>query len=473
METSSSSPTVSLAKKQRLWLRWFKYLSLGVLANGVIWGVSWWYLKNTPPTYTSEMLLNVAGSGPGVNVNLPDIGQAYTSGSSAFGSASSDPRENYKLISSSPTVLNTAAQALKMSAEDFGEPKIKIINNTTMLQIEVKGDSPEDSQAKATALHQALDRRLISLRQIEQAERDRAIQKALADAEKKLTQTQGQLSAYKAQSGLNSSDQLKDLINNIEQFRKQRSEAIAQERQVRERLQQLSLNLGLTPQEAADALVLQTDQQFQQSLKKYTTATTNLELLLPNRGPNYPDVISAKQKQQAALQLLLERGQTLLGKPVEQLTLERLSLDNSNGSGVQRSELFQQLVTLQSEHQGLVGQVTALTDQLGKLEERLNLLSQKESTLEGLLRELQIAEAIFASTLAKVDLGKGDPFGSFPLVQVIEEPTLPDEPSSPKTKLVLAGSALGSVLVTLGLTLIWWRNPLLAATKKVLREILA
>lgn len=470
---SSLTDKKSRSARIHFWLRFAKYLAVGILANAGLWAIAIFYLKNTPPTYTSKAIFNIAGSGPGVSVNLPEIGQAYTSSSSAFGSSSSDPRENYKVIASSPPVLKAAAQSLKIPAEELGEPSIKIINNTTMLSMEMGGQKPEKAQQKLKALSAALNVRLNSLRQNERIERERSIEKALADAQKKLTEAQRRLSEYKAESGLNSSDQVKELIGNIELLRKQRAETYAQQEQFGSRLQQLSTNLQLSPQEAADALVLQTDQQLQKSLNEYTAATTTLQTLLSDRGPNYPDVIAARQQQQAALAAILDRAKTLLGRTIEQTTLDRLNLDNSNGSGVKRAELFQQLVTLESDYRGLTAQVSTLTQQIQQLEQRLQVLAQKESTLDTLLRQLQIAEAVFASTLTKVDLGRGDPFGSFPLLQAIEEASLPEEQTSPKPKLVLAGTALGSILMTIALTSIWWRDPLIKVAKKAIGEILA
>lgn len=456
-----------------LWLRFLKYIILGILVNGGLWALAISYLKNTPPTYTSEAIFNVAGNGPGVSVNLPDIGQAFTSGASGMASSSSDPRESYKIIASSSTTLEAAAKLLKIPEESFGEPRISLINNTTLLSVEINGEQPEKTQQKVMALARALEAKLNSLRQTERAERDRSNQKSLSDAQKKLTEAQRRLSEYKAVSGLNSADQLKELISNIETLRKTRAETYAQQQQLGTQLQQLSTNLQISPKEAADALVLQTDREFQQSLNEYTTATITLNTLASDRGPNYPDVIVARQQQEVALRILLERGKLLLGKPIAQLTLERLNLNNSNGSGGERATLFQQLIALESNYQGLNAQVITLTQQMQKLEARLQALSQKEAVLDDLLRQLQIAEAVFASTLAKVDLGKGDPFGSFPLIQIVEEPTLPQEPTAPKPKLVLAGAAIGSVLVTISLTLIWWRDPLSKALKKVLKEVMA
>ncbi|WP_228017145.1 hypothetical protein [Synechocystis sp. LEGE 06083] len=449
-----------------------KYLTLAVGANTLLWAGTLSYLKHTAPTYTSELVVHVAGNALGVNLNLPDVGQAATSTTSAFGS-SSDPRENYKLLALGDTVIQEAAASVSIEVEEFGEPKIILIPNTTTIRISQSGPSPKIAQRKALSLYQTLERRLNTLRQIEQEKRDGAITSALEDSQNKLTQAQAQLSNYKAQSGLSSSQQVTNLISTIETLRKQRAEKVAQSQQIGDRLQSLTLAVQLAPEQAPTVLALQTDQYFQKSLQEYTTTSTELNALLEERGPNYPDVVQLKQKQGAALATVLERGKALLGKAITLEEIERLNLDNSNESGVKRGELFQQLITLQAEYEGIRAEVDALTQQVSELEARLKIMVQKESVLENYLRKVQIAEAIFTSTLAKADLGKSDPFGSFPLMQLVEPPTLPDAPSAPKTKLVLAGAAIGSVLVTFGLTLLWWRNTILVVLTKISRQILA
>ncbi|MGI0480114.1 GumC family protein [Geminocystis sp. CENA526] len=465
------SNIIEAKSQKRIGWRIFRYLGVAALANGMVWGLALYYLKTTMPSYTSELILNVAGSGQGVNVNLPDIGQAVTSTTSAFGS-SSDPRENYKLIASNNTVLQEAANSLKLPLEDFGSPQIKIINNTTTFKIEITGNSPEKAQQKAQALYEALANRLDFLRTTEQNSRNEAIQSAVNEAESKLTKAQSRLSDYKMQSGLSSSDQVGYLINTIEQLRKQRAELITQTSQSEATLKQLSETLQTSSPEASDSLTLQSDQEFQNSLKEYTQITLELEALKESRGENYPDVLELKDKQQTALNIFLKRGESLLGKSLDQNSLQNLNLDNTSGLGIKRGELYQKIVTLESEHKGFVGQLEALNQQIKELEARLTVLVDKARTLDSLLKEVQIAEAIFTSTLAKVDLGKSDPFGSFPLLQLIEEPSLPEDPTSPKTKLVIIGAGLGSILVTFGLTILWWRAPLQVIVTKIIKNVL-
>ncbi|MDJ0574870.1 MAG: hypothetical protein QNJ65_06840 [Xenococcaceae cyanobacterium MO_234.B1] len=58
------------------------------------------------------------------------------------------------------------------------------------------------------------------------------------------------------------------------------------------------------------------------------------------------------------------------------------------------------------------------------------------------------------------------------MIQVIEEPGLPTEPSAPKPKLVMAGTVIGCLLVSMGLTILWWREPLVKLSKKIMLKII-
>jgi uncharacterized protein involved in exopolysaccharide biosynthesis len=451
------------------WLRWSKYLIIFGLCNSAVWGLALSYLKKTPPSYTSGLLLHVAGGGPGVSLNLPDIGQANTSGGTSFG-ADSDPRENYKLMLMSSTILKAAAARLDIPESEFGKPQMELVQNTTLLEINASGKTPKQAQKKLWALYRVLYDRLNVLRAAEQNERNKSVEKALTNAQKKLVEAQKQLSNYKTTSGLSSIDQVKDLIGNLGKLQAMTIESQGMYAQKTKTLQQLTATLQISPQQAADALVLQTDLEFQKSFQAYNELSGTLATLTPNRGPNYPDVQQVKRQQQVMLQAMLRRGQLLLGIPIDQLKLERLILDNSNGSGVKRSELFVQLVNLNAETRGLAAQIEAMNQKITELQRNLHTLSQKESVFASLDRDVQIAQAIFASTLTKIDLSQNDPFGSFPLIYIIEEPSMEMEPSAPKPKLVLAGAFIGSVFVTMGLTLLWWREPLLKVTKIIIRK---
>lgn len=436
-------------------LRWSRYLFVSTCTNTLIWGSSILYLVLTKPVYTSTWALILPGSANAVNVSLPGIGQA-TASNESLGLATFDPRANYEYIFVSEQVLAHAARIAKIPKEKFAEPRIKNIDNTTLMQIDVTGPSPEDARKRAHALYDAMVERLSELRVSEIDQRQGPAQKILLETQKKLEDAQRKVSAYKQKSGLTSIEQVESLSANIEQLRKQRAELAAQQAQAESRLQKLSRSLGLSPSEAADAFKLQVDQIFQQTLKDYSEASAILKVQLSKFGRNNPRILKEIKRQDAAKQAMNQRAIDLLGRPASARTLIRLAL-TGNSSG--RDSLFQTLVNYQSEASGAASQVSKLDEQISSLEGRLKWMSQRQSTLENLKRNEQIAETVFASTLAKLDLGQSNIFAAFPLIQIAVEPSLPDKATSPKRTLVLAGSAFGSILTTTGLWILWIRKP--------------
>jgi len=169
--------------------------------------------------------------------------------------------------------------------------------------------------------------------------------------------------------------------------------------------------------------------------------------------PDNPQLVTEKAKKDAAQTALLDRSRYLLGKPVSQAVLHQLSLNSTNSDSA-RESLFQQLVTTQAEQKGFQAQAQATEQQIAQLQDRLNQLAQKEAVLDALKRDLQVSEAVFSSMLTRLDIGKSNAFGSYPLVQVITPPKLPENASWPKKEFVLLGATLGAVFTTTGVALL-------------------
>ena len=116
------------------------YLALWTITNGFIWTGSWSYIQKSPTTFTSEWAINVPGGKSYTDVNVPGIGQATSGSDSPYG-ITSDPRENYKFLAQSEDVLKSAANQLNTSVEEFGQPRVNIIDNTTLMKFEINYSS--------------------------------------------------------------------------------------------------------------------------------------------------------------------------------------------------------------------------------------------------------------------------------------------------------------------------------------------
>ena len=457
ISASKSFPKVNLNHKN-----WISYFSLLILGNAAMWGLGLFYINSTSPTYKSEFSLSLPGNISHTNVNLPERGTAYSQPVSPYENSIQDPRENYKLIMESSIVQEAAAAKLKMTPEEFGEPQIKILDKTTAINLEFKGDTPKEAQAKSWVFFKALQDRLNTLRYKESTQKESKVDQSLQNSQKKLELAQKRFFEYRNLSGLVTDTQLEDLANNLELLRNKRNEAAVKKQQTSTRVKELSSNFNISTQEANKTFILQSDQIFRQHLQNYTDATSNLVILESKFLPNHPSMIDAKQKVNLASSALLARSNYLLGYPIDQKTLNKLSSD-----GVQK-DFVQGIVTARLDNKESNATIQELDDQITQLQTRLQAMAKHKSTLEALKREMQIAEAVYSSNLASLDANKSNFYGSYPRIQLLTEPNLPEEPSSPKKKLIFAGIGLASVFsATAVLTLYLRSNSIKVAKKKI------
>lgn len=454
----SPAYTRSVKPKQRGYI----YLLAIIFTSAAVWAVALVYLKKVQAKYVSGWTITIpGGSAANTSLNLPNIGEASSQNSSAYAVSAFDPRENYKAIVTSDEVLKTAAQSVNIPLEKFGSPRVKIVDNTTLMNFEIQGYTPEEAREKSVALHNALELRLNNLRKEEIAQQNERLEAGIEDLRKKLKISQNRLSQFKLVSGLNSNEQITKLVTNIEDLRKQRAELVAQEQQQNANQAQISKNLSLSSEQASDAFVLQADPLFQKYQKSYNEAQTKLISLSSKFLPSHPTVITQKTELESAEVALVRRGEALLGRPFNIASINKVNFGNSEESGgATRTQLSEKLVTVQAQQQGIQAQVKELDQQILLLENRLKVLTQRASTLEELKRDVQISETVFSSTIAKLDLTKSTVSTSYPPIQVLSQPSLPDEPIKPKPKLILLGAAVGSLLISSGILMLWRRDTL-------------
>ena len=431
-----------------------RYVLTTVLALSCIWLPATAYMMLASPTYTSKWSLILPGKGAGASVNLTDIGQASTMAASPYGSPSISPKVNYKELISSDAVIQAAAEKLDITAREFGEPRIKLVDQTSLIYLSINGSNPDMAQAKAHALQESLTALLNKLRNDEIQRRENGFNDMLLGFREKLQQARDTLLEFQAESEIVTIEQFKQMALTIEELHLQRANVQANLNEVRGQVSQLAENLGLSAQQAGDALILQNDQLFQTSLTDYTDARLLLTTNTSKWGENHPEVRKERARQTAAQKAMSQRLQLLLkGRHQDLIDLLRLGGDTT------RNALFQDLISLDSRRRGLQEKSRELSRLIEEMEERLNVLTSNAASLDDLERDHQIAEAVFTSALARIDTGKSDIYVSYPLIQVLDAPTLPIKVTSPNPPLVIIGASAGSLFVIAGLVLMWKRKP--------------
>ncbi len=434
----------------------FPYFLLGIILNTCVWLVAIAYWKFSPPQYTSEWGFKILGKGTGVELNLPNIGNA--SSGTGSGKSSEDTRVDYTYIASDSSLLEETATEVGMTRKEFGRPEIVADEEGNIISLSIEGDTPEEAQKKAYAFHHVLTEKIENLRQAEIERQEQHTQATLEAARQKLDLAQEKLSEYQVSSTLSSGEQIKQLTSNLEELYRQRAELSAQEKGLNNFTQQLGDELNLSSTETTSAYQLLDDDVFQQQLQQYAQGKRELSNLLSRFTTANPSVIEKQSELAETITDLQQRAAFLLNRPISQKELERISyLTIDPKVRTVRQEVFKDLISNQAESRKLEAQIQELENQMGLLESRQQNIAQKKLQMDSFQRDLQVAEAVFARTLAELDLGKEYVYSIYPPIQLIKEPSLPKEnnPTSPSLRLMLLGGMAGSFLVTTGLILLW------------------
>ncbi len=432
------------------------YVLTILAALAFIWAPVLIFLLLSPVTYTSKWALIMPVTGAGQTVNLESIGQATASNTSPFSQASVDPKVNYKAIATSKPVLQDAAKKLDMDEGEFGKPKIKLVDLTALLLFENRGRTAEEAQAKAYALFESLQKRLNLLRQDEFTKREFYTNESLKSYNEKLTEAQQNIVEFQLNAKIISIEQFKDITLGIEKNKRTAADMEANLAGLEARLVAQRNALGITNKQTHGLLALQQDATFQELLRKRAEAAGMVGEYEARYGDNHFKVLDARELLQGYSTKLRQQADKLGIKNGDASDLiEALARTQNNGGTVEA------VSNLIAEVSGVRAQIERLNYQIAEDEQRLADGIKDATTLEDLGRKQQVALAVFTSALAKIDLGRADNFASYPMLQMLAEPTLPYKPDRLGKMLAMAGGIVGSIFCLLGFAVLWVRKPLL------------
>lgn len=446
--------------RQGRFLRYIMVLAAGWIVIGVL---AVMFLTLSPKTYSSGFTLILPGAGSSASVNLDSLGQATSNTASPFGSQSLSPTENYKRLLQSYRLRGRVAGELDLPLAEVPAPSIKLANQTKLMYVSVKADSPDAAHALAEAWLMAFEQELAALRAEEQSLREMAYRETLAGFEEAVRQTQAKIIAFQTEHGLISVEQFRDLVGQTETLRIELERAEAERLVSLSEVQRLSGILGVSADQAVDILALLSDSAFQAMLEAQSKAMTTRSELTDMFGPNHPDVIAATRELSGLNAGIFDRGRILIGFEAF-AELDRAYYTSHS----ERSALIAQLVAATVGLAGVEKRRDATQTQLVDTQARVELLAVPATELDGLLRDHQVAETVFASALARIDTNRTDVFASYPLTQTVEAPALPNSPATPSKKFIALGTIAGMLFYAIGLALLWIRLPIIHALLKTL-----
>ena len=424
---------------------------IAVIFNAVLAGATFVLLQALAPTYRSRGAAIIPGVGSQGSVESTETTSESANTPYSY-LLKVDPRENYRYIALTDAVLAKAASAVNLNIEEFGVPDIGLDKNSSIIEFEVTGKTKEEAQQKAQAFYQAWDERISLLRQKQAEVQNQGVERELENINRRLEATQEKISEFRNQSPLNIGTQIDVLAERIEDLRIEQANLSERKNGADTRVRQLSSLLKLTPAQAGDALILLDDKVFQNSLRNYSEAMSQIQILSSNWSADSPQVNNEEDKREKAQNAMLDRSRILLGKPVDFQFLSQLNIEESG-----RLDLLEELVRLQTEREALATQNQTKQQQIKEFDSRLKTLNQEKFVLSRLERDAQISESIFTGGIAKLDVNKPEYATNYPPLQLIKEPSYPIEENGTQRTIILGALAISFLSTTILLT-IWWEK---------------
>jgi uncharacterized protein involved in exopolysaccharide biosynthesis len=436
--------------------RFPRYVAFALMGVAMIWAPITGYLRNAPLSFKSQSSLILPGSGASASMNLNGIGQASSYANSAFASNSVSPTETYKRLIGADRILEAAAGAMGMTREAFGKPRIELVDQTSLIHVEMTGTSAENAQARADALLDAFFRELDALRGDEQDTRQDSGLAAIADYRASVAATRADITELQRESGLISAAQYDANVDSTRVLATQVQDLTATLSEKSRKVAALETALGLPALAAAATLKLFADAEFVALTEEGAAQAAVLAEARSKYGEGHPKVQEARGAYDATSAAALAQAARVTG--IDTVRLARLDLAPAGA----RAELLAELVRLDAERAGIARQHETLTARLLEEEAFILRLAPMAAKLQDLQRDFSVAEAVFASAIARAQSTKSDVYASYPLVQVLENPSLPERPSSPNRKLAFAAGAAATLMLLIGLVLGWVRSAVIA-----------
>lgn len=433
-----------------------RYAAIAILGSAIIWAPITGYLKTSPLSYKSHTSLILPGSGASASLNLNGIGQASSYANSAFASNAVSPTETYKRLLSADRIVSAAAETLEIDRSELGTPRVELVDQTSLIHIEMTGASPIDAQQRGEAILTAFFEELDTLRADEVNTREDSGLQAIADYRGSVARTRSDITRLQHQSGLLSVEQYNVLLDRHLALETQIQERTADLNQKAAAVQALADQLNVDPTVAAATLKLFADGAYLSMQNEIARHAAALAEANASYGTRHPKVEEAGNAFATATAAALRTAKQVTGLDEDRLATLDLAPQGA------RAELLSQLVTLEAERQGLSRQLETLQAQYLSGQTDLNAKAAAAAELQDLERDFSVAEAVFATAIARAQSSKSDVYASYPLVQVLENPSLAEKPSSPNRKLAYAAGTAATLLMLISLIMGWIRFALIS-----------
>ncbi|BAC89737.1 GumC family protein [Gloeobacter violaceus] len=437
---------------------WRPLLALNTVLLAATVGIAVFY----PRTWTASAQLILPNASSNLSANLGPLGNIQQQGLPFSNELNPTSIQSNILLSSDvlrPVWQKDPERTEKFTRLDtYGKLfKGKPGDQSTIVQLEAKGSSPELAQQRAEWVLQSYQTRLNALRLDDARRRDEFSRVETAKAQNNLQTAQVELYGYQRRTGLvNADDQTRGIVETLNSLRSTQTLTLAQAEAAARRATALEQAVGMDLRRATAALNLGEDKGLQALRQRLADIESQLAQA---RG-----LYTGKNLRVKSLELqreeLLGKIKQQVGSIVPDASKVNVSL-GGNSYRDSRIDLILQLVQSQAENGALTNQAARIGEKAASLEERLRTLAPQQSRLKELQRRYEIAEGIYRGLVAQVQQAKVNAFDAYPNVQILDAPSVDSKPS-PSGLLVAVGGLVAMLSGSIALAL-WLerRNPML------------
>lgn len=434
------------------WRRWFYtlFFCFGML---FIWAPVLLYVVKAPPIFNSSWTIIIPGTQVGASVDLVNVGEAYTDVRTPYGGNSFSPGVNFKKIMSSYSVMTAAAERLDLTLDDYGKPKIQVTDQAATIDVMFSGDSAELAQKKSQALYDAFLAELDTLRKDEVNARRSGSNEQLEAYRVEADRAGQELAEFRDTSTVVSADQYRAMVGTASNLEESLGKARVGRDAITSRLGSMADTLGVDAYRAADVMLLRQDKLVQALSSEYAKLQGEFLELASVLGAKHPKVVHARAKSNTARFSMIERVRAVVGDVDESLLTTHLP-DPVGDDG----QLYKDIVTFEAEREALTREITSSEQLLAEMRGRIAVAGTDLDRLEELERVRSTATTILVSATSNLDLGRSNIYATYPLTQLLVEPTLPDRPKRLLKLLAILGGLIGSGLILISIIVVKYRD---------------
>ena len=399
------------------------------------------------PKYKTEWVLLLPGTERASTINLDNLGEARSNGKNAYGSVSISPKNTYREIALSQTVIQRAAELYSVPAYAFSKPRIRLIDQTPAMVFTLKGEKPDALKQRAELYNDAFHSVLNDLRANEIERNYQGVEENLSAAKKRLQQARDAIVLYQGSAGIVSDSQFQTWLSDAEQLRIELSRAevefAAQSAKLNAELKQL----GITAEQAQALLLPQANPATRSTLKTLADTLAKQASIREVYGPQNPIMTQTDKEVAGILAALAVNLKAIPGlRALDKTQLYGLLSDDM---GVALQSINQQ----QASIEGAKAKIAMLTEHHARYAERIKSHTREAAHLGDLRRNHQIAEAIFSSALAKLDTSRLDIYATYPLTQLLTNPGSTIKRDRMQAKLIIVALFLAFGLLSCAIIL--------------------